>query len=371
MTVRSNYNSSKDKRSFPGELVFWVILLSLDTLFMYLIHRSFGKWYNYQDTMPIMLPVGAFIPLAAVVLRYFPKKTAARVAGLIICVPASIAIGMAALYAFYGKNAPLDRIIYGDPFPGINMEEPCTRTLSEYQNGKQIGQTVLLASGNNDSRHEYNPEYRNFKEEIREPENYMKYVYTGADGREAVLLAYDDGKYEYMEIEGEGKWRSKVDGNTGTEYTVSRDIYRETGFRGAFLDHMEDRKFVIDPGYTGAGKAVWLEEEWEEEGFSHQPWYDRFIPEGFEAENVIDVRYVFMCGVASKTYKGYWYDTRTGQKLDDSYDVTYKITAYDLEEGEERVLTESTSDIFDAHGLIRSYLEEKTGRVIVETEQGA
>ena len=78
MAVRSKYNSSKSKRSFPGELVFWVVLLGLDTVFMYLIHRSFGQWYNYQDTMPIMLPVGAFIPLAAVVLRYFPKNTAAR-----------------------------------------------------------------------------------------------------------------------------------------------------------------------------------------------------------------------------------------------------------------------------------------------------
>ena len=370
MAVRSKYNSSKSKRSFPGELVFWVVLLGLDTVFMYLIHRSFGQWYNYQDTMPIMLPVGAFIPLAAVVWRYFPKNTAARVIGLILCVPAAIAAGTAALHAFYGENAPLDRLIYGDPYPGIEMKEPFRTTLSEYQNGKQTGQTVLLDPGN-DYRHNIDPDYRSFKEEIREPENYMQYLYTGADGKEAVLLAYEDGKYEYMEIKGEGKWRNKVDGNTRTEYAVSRDIYREVSFRRAFLDHMEDGKFVIDPGYTGAGKAVWLEEAWEEEDSSRQSWYDRFIPAGFEAENVIDVRYVFLCGIASKTYKGYWYDTRTGQKLDDSYDVTYKITAYDLEEGEERVLTESTSDIFDADGLIRSYLEEKTGRVIVETEQGA
>ena len=52
-----------------------------------------------------------------------------------------------------------------------------------------------------------------------------------------------------------------------------------------------------------------------------------------------------MCEVASSTYEGYWYDARTGKKLSDSHNVTYKITAYDLEDDESRVLEESTSDI--------------------------
>ena len=80
------------------------------------------------------------------------------------------------------------------------------------------------------------------------------------------------------------------------------------------------------------------------------------------------MRYVFLSEIASSTYKGYWYDPRTGQKLSDSYDVTYRITAYDLEEGETRVLTESTGDLFDADELIRAYLEEKTGERITEAE---
>ena len=366
MSARGKYNSSGSGRTFLGELIFWIILLGLDAVFMYLIHRSFGQWYNYQDTMPIMLPVGAFIPLAAVVLRYFPKNTAAKVIGLIICVPVAIAIGTAALHAFYGENAPLDRLIYGDPFPGIDVGEVSSVSLSEYQDGEQIGEPVFLDVGAY-GESGINMDYRSTKKETPDPEDYMLFTYTGKDGKTCELKVYDDGKYGYLSIDGQGKWRRKNTPNLRSTYLSDQDLYRGQSFKSAFTDHMEDKEFALSTGYTGAGKAVWMEEQREEDGYS-SPWWDRFIPDGFEAERVIDVKYVFTCEIASSTYQGYWYDARTGQKLSDSYSVTYKITAYDLEDGDTRVLTESTSDIFDADELIKAYLEEKTGQVIEETE---
>lgn len=357
-------NASADGRTVMGELIFWVVLLGVDALFLYLIHLRFGQWYNYKDTMPVMLAVGAFIPLAAIVFRYFPKKTAVRIIGCVLCVPAAVLIGMVTLHAFYGEAAPLGNMIYGEPFPGVDIGETAELTLSEFQAGKQVGEAVTGAGG--DQYTKTNMNYRSTDKARPEPEDYMLYTYTGTDGRTCNLRIYDDGKYNYIDMEDERRWRMKNSSSSSTNYLSTQSTYVILSFQNAFLDHMEDGEFTLAEDYNGGGKAVWLEED---EVFTNT-WYDRFIPEEFTAERVEDVRYVFLCAIASSTYKGYWYDARTGQKLDDSYDITYRMTAYDLEEGTETVLTESTGDIFDARELVTAYLEEKTGQKI-QTEEGS
>ena len=51
---------SGGNRSFVGELIFWIVLLGADLALFYMTHRSFGRPWNYRDTMPIMLPPSGF-----------------------------------------------------------------------------------------------------------------------------------------------------------------------------------------------------------------------------------------------------------------------------------------------------------------------
>ena len=92
------------------------------------------------------------------------------------------------------------------------------------------------------------------------------------------------------------------------------------------------------PEYNGAEKAIFIDIS--EEAVSD--WVERFIPEAFVAKRAEDVRYVVLCDIASKTYEGYWYVPETGERLDDSYDVEYKATVYDLVTGDTTVLVEMT-----------------------------
>ncbi len=344
---------SGGNRSFVGELIFWIVLLGADLALFYMTHRSFGRPWNYRDTMPIMLPVFVFVPLAAVVLRYFPRKKSTRVIGCAVCVPVAILIGMVALHALYGEGAPLDRFLYGEPYPGATVGELESVTLSEYADGALLGEPLTLgedyARGNDD--------FRRCKREVPEPDAYMLLTFTGANGETQDVRMFDDGKYDYISAEGLGQFRRKLDRNTMTNRKKFQDVYKDGTFYRAFNDHMADKSFALAKGYDGADKAVWLEDSEDA-----TVWWTRFIPEGFEPERVEDVRFVFLCEVASKTYQGYWYVQGTGQKLGDSYDITYKMTAYDLAEGDTRVLVENTGDIFDARELVENYLEEKTGR---------
>lgn len=366
-----NRNSRRSNRSFAGELIMWIVILGVEAVFLYLIHRSFGRWYNYKDTMPVMLVAGAFLPLAIIVFRYLPKTAAARVFGLIASVPLAFLIGMITLNAFYGENAPLDRMIYGDPFPGVTVGETASVTLSQYQGGKQVGMTVELdpqAYG----KPGVNMDFREVKKELPDPEDYLLYTYTGTDGKVQKVRYYDDKKYQYMFDEDLGKWRCRRSKQVSTYYESGLYTYHTLTFAQMFDSHINDHDYKLAEGYNDSGKAVWLEEHDPDlAGSSSSQWYDRFIPEGFEAEQVEDVRYVFVCEIASKAYKGYWYVPSTGQRLSDSYDVTYSFHAYDLVTGEDEVLEESTADIFDAREQIKTYLEKKTGRKIVDEDENA
>lgn len=363
-----NRNSQRGGRSFIGELIFWIVILGIDAVILYLIHIPFGQWYNYKDTMPVMFVAGAFVPLAIIVLRYFPKTRTARVVGLVICIPLAFGIGMAALHAFYGENAPLDRLIYGEPFPGVTVGEPESVTLCQYKDGKQVGMTLDLdpAFYRQDG---IQMDFRKVKKETPDPQDYMLYTYTGTNGKVQKVRYYDEGKYEYRYDEELGKWRYKPPGGKPASYQTAFDAYHNGTFSLMFDDHMEDLDFKPAEDYNGTGKAVFLEKHHEDDTTVLTQWYDRFIPEGFEAERVEDVRYIFTSEIATSVFTGYyWYIPSTGRITGKEYDITFRIRAFDLETGESRVLEESTPTLGDAPELIRTYLEEKTGQKIAEKE---
>jgi len=77
---------------------------------------------------------------------------------------------------------------------------------------------------------------------------------------------------------------------------------------------------------------------------AYDDWWDRYIPDEWKAERPEDVRYVIVRGLRSKTYSGYWYDPRTGEKVSDAYERTFSLAAYDLLTGEEVVFEDVLVD---------------------------
>ena len=82
--------------------------------------------------------------------------------------------------------------------------------------------------------------------------------------------------------------------------------------------------------------------------------WDSCIPAEWEAERAEDVRYVFVVGIRSQAYIGYWYNAQTGEKVEDAYEKTYIATVYDLVNGIEETLYTGT-DIFDAYDAVETY----------------
>ncbi len=158
--------------------------------------------------------------------------------------------------------------------------------------------------------------------------------------------------YNYIEEPGIGVWREKRPQKQWTQYAISYKKYSEESFAQAFLDNAADKSFILLTEYNGAGKAIFVDISEE----TVNDWVERFIPEPFVASRAEDVRYVVLCEVASKVYEGYWYVPETGERLDDSYDIQYRATVYDLVAGEMTVLVEQTMNgIFEITDYIDNY----------------
>ena len=87
------------------EVLLWVILLGIDAFALWRIDVGFGHGSAFfMDTMPIMLCVGALVPLLVVVFRYLPRRKGIRVVASLVSVVLAIIIGMGALFAFYDHH---------------------------------------------------------------------------------------------------------------------------------------------------------------------------------------------------------------------------------------------------------------------------
>ena len=353
---------SSKKRGFLAELLFWVALLGVDALAMYLIHRNFGRWSNYRDTMPIMLPVGAFVPLLAVVLRYFPKKKGARVAGIVVALVLGVVIGQVALRGFYGEHPFIIEAFYGPSMELLTDENLEDMTGTEYAGGVAVSREVDLGArkGTYHGTNALIPtfDYRAVKD-APEPEDYMQMRFYYADGSEREALLYTDGRWEYIKEPGVGIWRAKLGTGSGdvADYTWWRELCIDMDFQATFMNPLETGETpTTHPDYNGGEKAVWIdwtiENSWTDElgmkgswtGHSYNDYnFDHDTPEGYVPERANEVRWLFVKERTSHSYVGYWYEVGTGRKVSDSYENTYSVTAYDLVTGEKQTMDDSDS----------------------------
>ena len=356
---------NRGKRSALVEILFWVILLGLAALVLYLVHREHGKPYNYQDTMPIMLPAVAFVLLLTAVLRYVPKEKGPRTAGILAALVLGIAIGLVALNGFYGDHPFIIEAYYGknlELLPPSEISEVTGRLCeaSGRENRDVSLESYLAWHQNLNQRSLINAQYyRGARDGVPQLGDAIALRITYQDGRERTLRLSADERWAYIEEPGVGAWRAPV-GDTN-DYERWRGFYVQTEFVNAFsapIEAGETPKLPED--YNGGGKAVWI--DWSKERLeqltmecSWQAPVDRDTPEGYVPERAADVRWVFLKERTGHVYQGYWYDTRTGKRLSDSYANTYRVMVYDLLTGETKSMTDEMDGNHSISDCMKAY----------------
>lgn len=175
---------------------------------------------------------------------------------------------------------------------------------------------------------------------------------TDTTGQITEAFLFGDDTYNYLELPGKGVWREEIKkGSNRTPQDMK--TYRNATFTACFVEAAANGQLALMDDYNGAGKALWVDLS----GESVEGWWDRFIPDEWTAQRPEDVRYVIVAGLMSKTYSGYWYDPRTGQKVSDAYNTTFSVVAYDLMTGQQETIEDRVS-LF--HGdVIRAFFANK------------
>ena len=165
----------------------------------------------------------------------------------------------------------------------------------------------------------------------------IRFQFTDKNDQITTVYVFSDEKYNYLEIPGQGTWREEIPKHLMSEQKQQTDLYRDTEFRQAFTERAVTREFSLIDNYNSAGKAVFIDLDKDELDTGFSEWWNRYIPNDRKAERPEDVRYVILKEMINKDYKGYWYNSKTGEKMEDAYDCTYRITAFDLVTGEQEV----------------------------------
>lgn len=234
-------------------------------------------------------------------------------------------------------------------------------TIQEYQGDTPIGIEVSTGftytydSNNPGQTYFYNPRHNDWKQitndkNIPPKDTSLLYRFTDTEGNITEVFLYGNDKYNYLELPGKGIWRQTTV-NNGKRFPHQMEVYRDLEFTRCFAEPAVNGQLALLDTYNGAGKAVWVDIS----GESVDDWWDRYIPDEWKAERPEDVRYVIVRGLRSKTYSGYWYDPRTGEKVSDAYEITFSLAAYDLLTGEEVVF----EDVLVDEDKIAEYLTGK------------
>lgn len=190
--------------------------------------------------------------------------------------------------------------------------------------------------------------YRLCKKEPARERSFLARLYRKDGAVREIYFFEDDGK-GYLEEDGVF-WIQK-DKRLETRFSgfLRPNEYLYLSLLDAFGAQSADGSFRILPEYNGAGKAVCLDctdaldfqtgstRSSEPFSWQHLSWYgveDRL------AERAEDVRYLVTITLNHADRTGYWYDPKTGENVQDSYDCYYDVRLYDLLTGEIALLCE-------------------------------
>ncbi len=234
--------------------------------------------------------------------------------------------------------------------------------MQEYQGDVPISMEISQdytydpqSSVNLDAIYFYNPkncDYKQITNEKKIPvrDLSIRFQFTDKNDQVTTVYVFSDEEYNYLEIPDQGTWREKIPKHLMSEQEQRTKSYRDIEFRQVFTEQAATRQFSLSENYNGAGKAIWIDLGNDELDTGFSEWWDRYIPDDRKAERPEDVRYVILKEMINKDYKGYWYNTKTGEKTGDEYDCAYQITAFDLVTGEQEV----RGEYLDVLGLTES-----------------
>lgn len=367
---------NQHNRNLLREIVFWVILVGVDTLLMYWCHTSVPNYNGgYMSVMSIMLSIGATALLIVAGLRYIPKdKRGIRLLGFIVSLALGVGIGQFAAHGFYGEPPFILEAIYGKCIENYPPDDLNEITITLYEDGKSTGKALPMSG-----RLEW---YQGIHNDIIDPWDYravrgdspvtseyalMHLFYK--NGRERNLRLSETERWGYIEESGISTWRrEKTDNAPYSQYAFWKEAYIEEEFNIAFLaPYITGKTPTLSENYNGREKVAWISRErnplnemetatsWDD-----SIWIDYDIPEGYTAERATDVRWLFVKDEISNHLYGYEVVQRTGQYVRDIYKSVYIIKVYDLVTGESKELTPKVStntDSFDIGACMREYLD--------------
>jgi len=247
----------------------------------------------------------------------------------------------------------------GNSEPPIPPYENLTDiTLQEYAGDEPVGMEVSAGFSYDPAVHQgtffYMPGHSEWKpvtndKNLPRRDHSLLFRFADQNGVTAEVFLFEDETYDYLEIPGAGVWREKKDG-TNNRMDAYDKQYPNLQFRQCYAEPLFSNQLALLESYNGAEKAILLDIS---DGEVRDHWGDS-IPDEWEAGRAEDVRYVFVIGIQSQEYIGYWYNAETGEKISDAYEKTYSVVLYDLVTGTEETLYEDTN-VFDAFGTVEAY----------------
>ena len=207
---------------------------------------------------------------------------------------------------------------------------------------------------------------REIKRKKDQPKRTKSYLmrFKKKDGTTSSVFIYGDDEHYYLEQDG-NFWQGK------DLFWSFENLYADLSYTSAFGSEVEDRSFTLLPEYNGAGKAMWMgltdidptnicDTMYRNHAFEEH--YNWCIDPEYVAERAEDVRYIFVCDYNHMTYDGYWYNVETGEKVSDSYDTSYDVTAYDLLTGESEMIARDLFMPQDASDAVHAYMERHSAK---------
>ena len=284
-----------------------------------------------------------------------PKKSSKKSLIVLLAVIAVAAVALIVTSADFGKPMEtippkeMDRVmavLYKDGVPDseeLQLDSPLGTYLVTGQPSMLIMQNFRSVSS------------------VPETADYLQVRFIYKDGRERLVRFSETDGWDYVEEPGAGAWRRKAE-KESSKFRWWLKILTDKEFEIAFRQPLESgAPLELSPDYNGGEKAVWI--DWSNDHFSDKlsfepSWnesFDHDTPEGYTPERARDVRWLFIKTRTSHVYQGYWYNTRTGQRLSSSYSNSYEVTVYDLVTQECKVLAEGSNRETDIGDCMNQY----------------
>ena len=235
-------------------------------------------------------------------------------------------------------------------------------TMQEYEEDTPIGIEIIVESSFSeslqgsyfyDSAHSDWKQIKNLKKLPQREKSYL-FRFTDKDGSITEAFLFEDDKYDYLNIIGEGVWRERKNGHNNRTLWQG-EKYQNIQYAQYFVEPLLENELSLADCYNGSEKAIFVDI-----GNPSDWWDGRYIPDEWRAERANDVRYVFVSGILDQTYTGYFYNEKTGERLDSAYDYTYYFDVYDLVSDSKESLY--TGKAIDCEKMIWEYLSRLNSR---------